>query len=116
LPTVDGLFAETATGGFSPTVLDLVCFMLAAAAVAAYLFLAMKLVFGFDYDALVDGGISCLYTLGEATGLVEESCRFIEFNFLVCFAEPKAVVDLADAKCLFNFGVSPLGFLTAGPD
>jgi len=54
--------------------LDLVCFTLAAAATAACLFFAMKLVFGFDY-ALVDGGISCLYTLGEAnilfyTGLV----------------------------------------------
>ena len=69
MPTADGLLEEAATGGFSPTALDLVCLTLAAAATAAYLFLAMKLVFGFDY-ALVDGGISCLYTLGEATGLV----------------------------------------------
>ena len=65
--TVDGLLEE-ATGGFRPMVLDLVTLTLAAAAAAAYLFLAMKLVLALAY-ALVDGGISCLYTLGEATGL-----------------------------------------------
>jgi len=35
---------------------------------------------------------------------------------LVYLAELKAFVDFADEKRLFNFGVSPLGFLTAGPD
>ena len=68
MPTVDGRLEEAATGGFSPPALDLVTLTLAAAAAAAYLFLAMKLGLALAY-ALVDGGISCLYTLGEATGL-----------------------------------------------
>ena len=97
LPTTDGLVeAPPAAGGFSPTVLDLVCLTLAAA-VAVCLFFAMKLVLGFD-NALVDGGISCLYTLGEAGGLVWESCRLIEPSFLVCLAELKAIEDFADGR------------------